>query len=143
MCLLFTYIILKCRVYFLFISHLLHIWTLDFWIIGFYIFTSFRFYIFTSFGIWTFVFLIFPFWVSFSVYIFAFGVYYSKQVNFCDIQKSWNYLVNWWFYFFLNLPKTLNLQFLQLDFEFSSTQGKSFFWYIPIWWHPIWMVVFT
>ena len=143
MCLLFTYIILKCRVHFLYISHLLHIWTFNFWIIGFYIFTSFGFYIFTSFGIWTFVFFIFPFWVSFSVYIFAFGVYYSKQINISDIQKSWNYLVNWWFYFFLNLLKTLNLQFLQLDLKFSSNQGKSFFCYIPIWRRPIWMVVFT
>ena len=27
-------------------------------------------------------------------------------------KRSWNYLVNSWFYFFINLPKTLNLQFL-------------------------------
>ena len=40
---LFTYIILKCRVYFFYISHLLNNS-----IIGFYIFTSFVFYIFTS-----------------------------------------------------------------------------------------------
>ena len=40
---MFTYIILQCRVYFLYISHLL----LNS-IIGFYIFTSFVFYIFTS-----------------------------------------------------------------------------------------------
>ena len=41
-------------------------------------------------------------------------------------KRSWNYLVNSWFYFFINLPKTLNLQFLQKDLEFSSTQRKSF-----------------
>ena len=58
-------------------------------------------------------------------------------------QRSWIYLVNRWFYFFINLPKTLNLQFLQLDLEFSSTQRESFFRYIPIWRRSIWMVVFT
>ena len=44
-------------------------------------------------------------------------------------QRSWNYLVNRWFYFFKNIPKTLNRQFLQLDLEFSefsSIQRKSF-----------------
>ena len=48
-----------------------------------------------------------------------------------------------WFYFFINVPKTLFWQFLQLDLEFSSTQRKIFFLYIPIWRRPIWMVVFT
>ena len=32
--------------------------------------------------------------------------------TFCWITKrSWNYLVKWWFYFFINIPKTLNWQF--------------------------------
>ena len=55
-------------------SHLL-----DNSIIGFYI-------LHISIGFWTFVFFIFPFWVSFSVYIFAFGEYNSKQVNISGIQ---------------------------------------------------------
>ena len=59
------------------------------------------------------------------------------------LQRSWNYLVNRWFYFFINIPKTLNWQFLQLDLEFSSIQRKSFCRFIPIWRRPIWMVVFT
>ena len=59
------------------------------------------------------------------------------------IKRSWNYLVNWWFYFFINIPKTLNWQFVQLDLEFSCIQRKSFCHYIPIWRRPIWMVVFT
>ena len=42
------------------------------------------------------------------------------------LQRSWNYLVNRWFYFFINIPRTLNWQFLQLDLEFSSCQRKSF-----------------
>ena len=46
-------------------------------------------------------------------------------------------------YFFNNIPKTPNWQFLQLDLEFSSTQRTSFCRYIPIWRRPIWMVVFT
>jgi len=33
--------------------------------------------------------------------------------------------------------QTLNLQFLHLDLEFSSTQGKSFLRYIQIWRHQI------
>ena len=58
-------------------------------------------------------------------------------------KRSWNYLVNWWFYFFINILKTLNWQFVQLDLEFSCIQRKSFCHYIPIWRRPIWMVVFT
>ena len=53
--------ILKCRVYFLYISHLLHIWTFDFWII---LLLDFTFSHLLDF--WTFGFFIFPFWVSFS-----------------------------------------------------------------------------
>ena len=59
---MFTYIIRKCRVYFLYISHLLHIWTFDFWII---LLLDFTFSHLLDF--WTFGFFIFPFWVSFSV----------------------------------------------------------------------------
>ena len=59
------------------------------------------------------------------------------------IKRSWNYLVNWWFYFFINIPKTLNWQFVELDLEFSCIQRKSFCHYIPIWRRPIWMVVFN
>ena len=35
--------------------------------------------------------------------------------------------LNRWFYFFINLPKTPNWQFLQLDLEFSSIQKKFSF----------------
>ena len=63
-----------------------------------------------------------------------FGPFLRKLELFC---------LNRWFYFFINIPRTLNEQFLQLDLEFSSTQRKSFFRYIQIWRRPIWMVVFT
>ena len=58
-------------------------------------------------------------------------------------ERSWNYLVNRWFYFFINIPKTPNWPFLQLYLEFSSTQRKSFCRFIPIWRRRIWMDVFT
>ena len=52
---------------------------------------------------------------------------WKKILN--ELQRSWNYLENRWFYFFINIPKTLNWQSLQLDLEFSSTQRKSFLLY--------------
>ena len=46
-------------------------------------------------------------------------------------------MVNRWFYFFINIPKTLKWQFLVLPKE------KVFFCYVPLWRRPMWMVVFT
>ena len=67
---------------------------------------------------------------SILLFVYIFINYLDRVVLSSSFQqRRWNYLLNRWFYFFLNLPKTLNLQFLQLDLEFSSTQGKSFFRY--------------
>ena len=74
--------ILKCRVYFLYISHLLNNS-----IIGFYIFTSVGFYIFTSFGFNIFISFGFYIFTSFGFYIvtsFGFYIVTSFQfLNFC------------------------------------------------------------
>ena len=81
----FTYIILKCRIYFLYILHLLNNSIIGFYIFtsfGFYIFTSIVFYIFTSlhlyiltsltsFGFYIFTSLHFHIFTSFGFYIFT------------------------------------------------------------------------
>ena len=62
--------------------------------------------------------------------------------NVCHCRLSWNYVVKKIILFLYKHPQNSYLTILQLELEFSSTQS-NFFHYIPIWWRPMWMVVFT
>ena len=87
--------ILKCRVYFLYISHLLNNS-----IIGFYIFTSFGFYIFTSFGFYIFTSFVFYIFTSLHLYIFCFFELLLSLFFPSEFPSQWKYLRNkLWFWF--------------------------------------------
>ena len=115
--------ILKCRVYFLYISHLFVFYIFTYFVFYiftsflFYIFTSFVFYIFTSFVFYiftslhhyiftSFVFFIFPFWVSFSVkkrmiWLANKEIRYKVNYNFeipCRVYRPiWSFCLLWHF----------------------------------------------